>query len=115
MFITALLSSADTAMALDGQAFSQSLHPIQVLLSTCSESLANRPNSLCKVPNGQIRLWNTSGLYLSVTSTDMTSQNGRIGKSMCSSFFDISMTATLIPKDIHAKYPFLNHFGVVEV
>ena len=82
MFITALLSSADTAMALDGQAFSQSLHPIQVLLSTCSDNIENRPNVFCKVPKGQMRLWNTAGLYLSVTSTEITSQNGRMGNSI---------------------------------
>ena len=115
VFISAFLFSAETTIAREGQSFSHSLQPMQASFSTFSENLAKRPKVLCKAPNGQIRLWNTSGLYLSVTSTDTTSQKGRIGRLVCSSFFDKSITATLTPKTIHVKYPFFNHLGAFDV
>ena len=115
VLIMAFLSSEETTIALEGQAFSQSLQPTQASLSTFSDSRANLPKLLWRAPNGQMRLWNTAGLYLSVISIDITSQNGRIGKSMCSSLFDRSITATLIPKVIHVKYPFFSHLGATAV
>ena len=115
MFIVAFLFSEETIIAFEGQTFSHNLQPMQASLSTFLENLANRPKNLCKAPNGQMRLWNTSGLYLSVTSTDTTSQKGRIGRSICSSLLDSSIITMLINRDIHVKYPFFSHPGVFEV
>ena len=115
VFISALLSSEETTIACEGQSFSHNLQPMQASLSTLSESLAKRPKVLCRAPNGQIRLWNTSGLYLSVIKTDKTSQKGKIGRLICSSLFDKIITAMLTPKAIQVKYPFFSHLGDFDV
>ena len=113
--INAFLSSLLTIIALEGHTFSHFLHPIQASLSTFSDILAKRPNTFCNAPNGQIRLWNTSGLYLRVTRTDTTTQKGRTGKSRCKTFFDTIITTILTPSEIHVKYPFFSHLGAFAV
>ena len=95
--ISAFLSVDLTSIASEGQTFSQSLHPIQLSLFTFSENLANLPKTFCSGPNGQMRLWNTAGLYLSVISTETANQMSKMGIFLCNNFCASNIITTLPP------------------
>ena len=113
--IKAFLFSLPTIIALEGHTFSQSLQPMQADSSTFFEKMANLPKVFCNAPKGQIKLWNTSGLYINVTKIETANHIINTGRLICSILLDRSIIATLITRKTQGKIPFFNNLGVTSL